>query len=81
MTFANEGDSDRGIRLVAGAAMVGLGWSGVLPVTLGIVGFVVGAIVSATGIIGWCPGHTVFGFSTRKVATGYCLHCDAGRRS
>ena len=80
MTFANEGDWDRGVRLLGGAVLAGLGWGGVLPAPLGLVATGVGAVVLATGIVGWCPAYTVFGLSTHGAATGHCSHCDAGQR-
>ena len=58
---ANEGGADRAIRIIAGLVLIALvfvgpqspwGWSGV--VTL------------ATGLVGWCPDYTIFGFNTCK---------------
>lgn len=80
MTFANEGGWDRGVRLLSGVALAGLGGSGFLPATLGVVVMGAGAAVLATGIVGWCPAYTLFGLSTHGVATGHCSHCDAGQR-
>lgn len=80
MTFANEGNWDRGVRLLGGVALAGLGWSGLLPAALGLVAMSVGAVMLVTGISGWCPAYTVFGLSTLGVATGHCSHCDAGQR-
>ena len=81
MTFANEGDSDRGVRLLGGAALAALGLIGVLPATLGVVAVAAGAALLATGLVGWCPAYTVIGLSTRSVALGHCSHCDARQRS
>ena len=80
MTFANEGDSDRGVRLHGGAVLAGLGWSGFWSALFGQVAMGVGTVVLATGIVGWCPADTVFGLSTHGAATGHCSHCDAGQR-
>lgn len=64
---ANMGTIDRVLRIVAGLALVatalGLfgpayrtewGWIGLIPL--------------ATGLIGWCPAYSVFGFRTCKAA-------------
>ena len=80
MTFANEGDWDRGVRLLGGAVLAGLGWSGFLPALFGQVAVGVGTVVLATGIVGWCPAYTVFGLSTHGAGTGHCSNCDAGQR-
>ena len=55
----NEGNLDRGFRIVLGLALIGAavagpaapwGYIGIVPVL--------------TGALGWCPLYTVFGFST-----------------
>ena len=59
----NVGIIDRTLRIVAGLALIALtttgtigpwGWSGVVPL--------------ATGVLGWCPAYTLFGFKTCKIA-------------
>jgi len=55
----NEGQMDRIARIVLGLAIIIIGliagsWLGVI-----------GLIPLATGLIGWCPLYTLFGFSTR----------------
>jgi DUF2892 family protein len=57
----NMGDVERGIRIVAGAVLVSLAFAGLVTpwAYLGIVPI-------ATGLIGWCPAYTLFGFSTCK---------------
>jgi hypothetical protein len=70
MTFLNEGEWDRGVRMVGGLLLVGAGWllaSG----TLGAVLMALGAISLVTGVAGWCPAYTAFGFSTKKIAGGH----------
>ena len=58
---ANEGGADRAIRIIAGLVLIALvfvgpqspwGWIGVIPL--------------ATGLVGWCPAYTIFGFNTCK---------------
>lgn len=55
----NVGGVDRGVRIVAGLALIGLaatntvgwwGWLGIVPL--------------ATGAIGWCPPYAIFGINT-----------------
>ena len=56
----NEGTSDRIIRIVAGAAVVGAVSAPWLYVV-----WVVAAILLVTGIVGFCPLYALFGFSTK----------------
>jgi len=56
----NMGTVDRGIRIVAGLAIIGAGvafhsWWGAL-----------GAILVLTGIVGFCPAYLPFRLSTAK---------------
>lgn len=60
----NEGSMDRAARMIVGIGLLALGLSGTVQGTMGtIVGFV-GVIALATGIVGFCPLYTVFGWST-----------------
>jgi hypothetical protein len=63
----NEGGLDRGIRIVAGVALLGLGWGGVVTGTLGTVFKFLGFVPLLTGFIGWCPAYAPFGISTCAV--------------
>ena len=56
---ANVGGMDRIVRIVAGAALVGLAATG----TVGVWGWL-GLVPLATGAIGWCPPYAIFGMST-----------------
>ena len=56
---ANEGTIDRGIRVVAGLALISLVFVG--PQTLW--GWI-GLVPLLTGLVGWCPGYTLLGVST-----------------
>jgi hypothetical protein len=75
MTFLNEGEWDRGVRVLGGVLLLGAGW-GLVSGTLGmaLVGF--GGIALITGIAGWCPAYSVFCFSTRKVSGSHCRNCN-----
>jgi hypothetical protein len=62
----NEAGWDRAARVVAGIALMVLGFGGVIPGTVGIVVGVIGLIPLLTGLIGWCPLYVPFNFSTKK---------------
>ena len=59
MSFKNEGNVDRALRVIIGLAVISLvfvgpktpwGWLGAVPVL--------------TGLIGWCPLYSVLGLNT-----------------
>jgi DUF2892 family protein len=79
MTFINEGGSDRAVRMIAGALLLVAG-SGLASGIPAIILIAVGAIALGTGVVGWCPAYTVFGFSTRKLAAGHCPDCETEHR-
>lgn len=63
----NVGSIDKGVRLVAGIALVAWGVLGSgLSGTIGITASVVGFILIATGLINFCPLFKIFGLSTLK---------------
>lgn len=62
----NEAVWDRAIRVVAGLALLYLGWAGVVGGTLGIVFKWLGFLPLLTGAIGYCPAYTAFGVCTKK---------------
>ena len=62
MTWKNEGNLDRALRIIAGLVLISLvfigpqtpwGWVGLVPL--------------ATGLVGNCPVYSVFGWSTCKL--------------
>jgi hypothetical protein len=59
MFKTNVGALDRGARIVAGLALLGLAVTG----TVGAWGYI-GLVPLATGLLGNCPLYSVFGFST-----------------
>jgi len=61
----NEGTLDRTVRIVAGIALIGLTVAG----TIGPWGWI-GALPLATGLLGWCPAYSIFGFSTCPARAG-----------
>jgi hypothetical protein len=62
MMERNEGSLDRGLRITAGVALIGLAVSGLLGPWAYI-----GVVPLATGLIGWCPLYTALGIKTCKV--------------
>lgn len=74
MTFRNEGQSDRGARMLAGILLLAAAWALSLN-TLGMVLFAIGVIALATGIVGWCPAYSVFSVSTMKAPAAHCPDC------
>ncbi len=51
----NEANWDRIARTVAGIVLLYLGFGGVLSGAAAVVADVVGVILLATGVVGWCP--------------------------
>ena len=68
MKLLNEAGWDRILRIVVGIVLLYLGWGGVVVGTWGLVLKIVGFIPLLTGLIGWCPLYTLFGFTTCKVS-------------
>lgn len=58
----NVGGMDRGVRIVAGVALLGMAVAGIgAPWTW------IGVVPLTTGAIGWCPAYLPFGLSTCAV--------------
>jgi len=55
----NVGSADRAIRIIAGAALIGLAATN----TLGMWAWI-GVVPLATGLVGWCPPYAMLGFNT-----------------
>lgn len=62
----NEAGWDRAARVIAGLALLVLGFGGAVPGLAGTIVGVVGVIPLLTGLLGWCPLYTLFKFSTQK---------------
>jgi len=60
----NMGNSDRVIRIVIAAILVGLYFSGVVTGTLGIILLVVAGIFAMTSLVSVCPLYSLFGIKT-----------------
>lgn len=55
----NEGSIDRGLRVVAGLALIAAAATG----TIGVWGWI-GIVPLATGLVGWCPLYSALGINT-----------------
>jgi hypothetical protein len=53
----NVGTLDRGLRIIAGVALLALTATGTMWGLIGIVPLL-------TGVLGWCPPYQLFGIST-----------------
>ena len=62
----NMSSLDRILRIIIAAAVAVLYFTGVLVGTWAIVLGVIAVIFLLTGLIGFCPLYTLFGFSTLK---------------
>jgi hypothetical protein len=56
---SNVGGMDRILRIVIGLVLIGLAATG----TVGLWGWI-GIVPLATGLIGWCPSYSLFGWNT-----------------
>jgi hypothetical protein len=61
--MVNVGGVDRGLRIVAGAALVLLSFVGPVTETLYPWGLI-GIVPLVTGLIGWCPAYSIFRIKT-----------------
>lgn len=58
----NEGQTDRLLRIIAGLVLIGLALAGYFtPWTW------IGVVPLLTGLIGWCPAYSLFGWNTCKL--------------
>ncbi len=64
--FINEAGWDRVLRVVVGAVLLVLGWTGAVGGTLGTVLKWLGFVPLITGLVGWCPAYALFRFRTNK---------------
>ncbi len=66
MNFANESGIDRIIRAVIGIGLIALAASSVVTGALGIIFWVVGAVLLLTGIVGFCPLYALLKIRTKQ---------------
>lgn len=60
----NMGTADRTIRAIIGVAALAAWPLGLLQGTLGIIALVVGVVLIATVVMGWCPPYDLLGINT-----------------
>ena len=65
MTLVNEAGWDRSLRVVAGIALLYLGWHVLAGSAAGVVVGVAAFLPLLTGILGWCPAYSLVGIGTR----------------
>lgn len=61
------GSTDKVIRLIVAAALLGLYFTGNVSGTLGIVFVIIAAVFTLTSLISFCPLYSLFGMSTCPV--------------
>lgn len=66
MSYVNQSNIDRTIRVVLGIALLALGWANIVPGTLGIVFRYFGFLPLLTGLIGFCPAYALLKIRTNK---------------
>lgn len=66
--MSNLGTTDRIVRVVAGIAILALGWGGFVTGTPGLVLKIAGFVPLATALVGFCPLYLPLGLSTRGKA-------------
>jgi len=62
----NESSMDRYIRVITGAVLLILGWTGIVGGTLGLIFKILGFLPLLTGLVGFCPAYWLFKFHTNK---------------
>lgn len=60
----NVGSIDRGIRALAGLALLAVFFTGAMVGTPGIIALVLGIVLLGTAALGWCPPYTLLGINT-----------------
>jgi len=60
----NMGTADRTIRAIIGIVAIAAWPLGFLEGTLGIIALVVGVVLIATVVTGWCPPYDLLGINT-----------------
>jgi hypothetical protein len=80
VSFRNLSGAERIVRMLAGAAMLGVAWSGAVSGIAGVALQVFGWVPLVTGVAGWCPFYAILGLSTRRRArTAGRRGCDAAK--
>lgn len=67
MSYMNQSDLDRALRIVIGGLMLGAGWAGMASGVWRVALEIFGWVPLVTGLIGWCPVYSLLGIRTRGV--------------
>ena len=60
----NMGGMDRIIRAIVGVVLLALYFMGTVAGIWGWVALILGIVLLATAVLGWCPPYAMFGIST-----------------
>lgn len=71
--MVNEAGWDRVFRVVLGVVLLIVGF-GVMTGTAGLVVGIVAFVPLLTGLVGWCPLYSLFGFRTNKSGSEAAAH-------
>lgn len=71
--MVNEAGWDRVFRVVLGVVLLIVGF-GVMTGTAGLVVGIVAFVPLLTGLLGWCPLYSLFGFRTNKAGNEAAAH-------
>ena len=63
----NIGTTDKIIRLVVAAGLIGLYFTNILPGVVALIGLIFGIILALTAFVGYCGLYTLLGISTCPV--------------
>ncbi len=66
MSFLNEANWDRILRVVFGLVLLALGWGGFVTGGWGLAFKIIGFIPLITGLVGFCPIYALLHFQTKK---------------
>ena len=69
MSFINEASWDRIARVVLGAGLIFLGFSGTIEGGFGTFLGLLGFVPLITGLVGWCPLYALFNYRTNNEVT------------
>ena len=65
----NMGNSDRVVRIILAAILVGLYFSEIVTGTLGIISLIVAGVFALTSLVSFCPLYTLFGIKPCKTSS------------
>jgi hypothetical protein len=66
MAYTNESNIDRMIRVALGILLLALGWTNIIPGTLGVVFRYLGFLPLITGLLGFCPAYALLKIRTNS---------------